>query len=127
MGGNAREQAGIATIVRSGKTERRRASRARIVLGAADGKSNNARVKERKTSRPAVPDWRRRLAEGGVKALYRDRPRGRSSKPSARAKEAGLLPGRKALPRKPRGRVAAAWPRSAAPVRRVRHANGPKP
>ncbi|MFZ0494504.1 MAG: IS630 family transposase, partial [Methylocella sp.] len=50
----------------SPRKKSRMASRARIVLGAADGKSNNARVKERKTSRPAVPDWRRRLAEGGV-------------------------------------------------------------
>ncbi len=74
------------------------ASRARIVLGAADGKSNNARVKERKTSRPAVPDWRQRLAEGGVKALYRDRPRGRSSKPLARAKEAGIITGTQSAP-----------------------------
>ncbi|MGB6175098.1 MAG: hypothetical protein WBF43_01880 [Methylocella sp.] len=56
-------------IVRSGKTEQRLASRARIVLGPADGKSNDALAKGRKTSRPAVPDWRQRCAEGGVKAL----------------------------------------------------------
>jgi transposase len=56
-------------IARSGKTEQRIALRARIVLGAADGKSNNALAKEFKTSRPTVLDWRQRFAEGGVKAL----------------------------------------------------------
>jgi Winged helix-turn helix len=61
-------------IVRSGKTEQRIGLRARIVLGAADGKSNNALAKELKTSRPTVLDWRQRFAEGGVKALYDDRP-----------------------------------------------------
>ena len=68
-------------IVRSGKTEQRIGLRARIVLGAADGKSNNALAKELKTSRPTVLDWRERFAEGGIKALYDDRPRGRSFKP----------------------------------------------
>src|SRR5215831_21285012 len=41
-------------IVRAGKTEQRIALRARIVLGAADGRSNNALAKELKTSRPTV-------------------------------------------------------------------------
>jgi DNA-binding CsgD family transcriptional regulator len=49
IGDNAREQ-------RSGKTEQRLGLRARIVLGAADGKSNNALAKELKTSRPTVLD-----------------------------------------------------------------------
>lgn len=73
---------------RSGKTEQPNAPRARIVLGAADGKSNNAMAKKLKTPRPTVFDWRRRFAEGGVKALYDDRPRGQSFKPLARAKDA---------------------------------------
>ncbi|MGH6862975.1 MAG: helix-turn-helix domain-containing protein, partial [Methylocella sp.] len=65
--------------------------RARIVLGAAAGKSNSAPAKELKTSRPTVIDWRARFAEGGVKALYEDRPRGRSFKPLVRAKEAEVI------------------------------------
>ena len=73
-------------IARSGKTEQRVALRARIVLGAADGKSNNALARELGTSRPTVLDWRRRFAEGGVAALYDDRPRGRSFLPLSRAK-----------------------------------------
>src|SRR6202035_4786874 len=68
-------------IVRSGQTEQRIALRARIVLGAAGGKSNNALAKELETSRSTVIDWRQRFAEGGVAALNADRPRGRSFKP----------------------------------------------
>jgi len=33
-------------IVRSGRSEQRHALRARVILGAADGKSNNALAKE---------------------------------------------------------------------------------
>ncbi|MGH6856158.1 MAG: helix-turn-helix domain-containing protein [Methylocella sp.] len=65
--------------------------RARIVLGAAAGKSNSAPAKELKTSRPTLIDWRARFAEGGVKALYEARPRGRSFKPLVRAKEAEVI------------------------------------
>lgn len=119
----------LGRIVGSGKTERRHALRARIVLGAADDKSNSAPAEELKTSRPTVIDWRQRYAEGGT--LYDDRPRGRSFKPLARAKEAEISPRRKALPRKPRRGAAAAWPKSAASARRrcerVWHANGLKP
>ncbi|MDD2677561.1 MAG: hypothetical protein PHP75_08900 [Methylacidiphilaceae bacterium] len=43
-------------IIRSGKTGQRIALRARIVLGAADGKSNNALAKELGVSRPTVLD-----------------------------------------------------------------------
>jgi hypothetical protein len=50
-------------IVHCGKTEQRIALRARIVLGAAGGHSNNAVAKELKTSRPTL-DWRRRFAAG---------------------------------------------------------------
>lgn len=78
-------------IVRSGKAEQRVALRARIVLGAADGKSNNALARELGTSRPTVIDWRRRFADGGIKALYDSRPRGRSFAPLARAKEAEII------------------------------------
>src|ERR1700745_4305043 len=77
--------------VRSGKTEQRVVLRARIVLGAADGKSNNALARELNTSRPTVIDWRRRFAEGGVEALDYARPRGRSSPPLAHAKAAEII------------------------------------
>jgi len=78
-------------IVRSGKTEQQVALRARIVLGAIEGRSNNALAKELNTSRPTVIDWRRRFVEGGIQCLHENRPRGRSFKSLARAKEAEIV------------------------------------
>jgi len=118
-------------IVRSGKTEQRIALRARIVLGAADGRSNNALAVELNTSRPTIIDWRRRFAEGGIESLYEDRPRGRGFKPMTRAKEAEIVTRAQSAPPE-----ATQWScRSAAKlcgiskasVQRVWHANGLKP
>ncbi len=85
------DNAALARLVRSGKTEQRIALRARIILGAAEGKSTNALAKELGTSRPTIIDWRNRFAEGGVDALYQDRPRGRSFKPLPRTKETEVV------------------------------------
>ena len=87
----AEDKAELERIVRSGRTEQRHALRARIILGAAEGRSNNALAKELKTSRPTVVDWRARYVEGGVKALYEDRPRGKSFEAVARSKEAEIV------------------------------------
>ena len=118
-------------IVRSGKTEQRIALRARIVLGAAAGKSNKALARELKTSRPTVLDWRQRFAEGGVKALYDDRPRGRSFKPLARAKEAEIITKTQGAPPQATqwscSSMAKVCGVSKASVQRVWHANGLKP
>jgi transposase len=118
-------------IVRSGKTEQRIALRARIILGAAAGQSNNAVAKELKTSRPTVLDWRQRFAEGGVKALYHDRPRGRSFKPLARAKEAEIIGRTQSAPKHATqwscSSMAKVCGVSKASVQRVWHANGLKP
>ena len=46
----AEDKAELERIVRSGRTEQRHALRARIILGAAEGRSNNALAKELKTS-----------------------------------------------------------------------------
>ena len=118
-------------IARSGKTEQRVALRARIVLGAVDGKSNNALARELGTSRPTVLDWRRRFAEGGVAALYDDRPRGRSFLPLARAKEAEIIARTQTAPAQATqwscSRMAELCGVSKASVQRVWHANGLKP
>lgn len=118
-------------IVRSGKTEQRIALRARIILGAADGKSNNLLATELKTSRPTVLDWRRRFAEGGAKALDDDRPRGRSFKPLARAKTAEIITRTQSAPQQATqwscSSMARACGVSKASVQRVWHANGLKP
>jgi transposase len=118
-------------IVRSGKTEQRVALRARIVLGAADGKSNNALARELGTSRPTILDWRQRFADGGIKALYDDRPRGRSFEPLARAKEAEIIVRTQTAPEQATqwscSSMAKACGVSTASVQRVWHANGLKP
>src|SRR5215467_15990061 len=87
----AEDKAELERIVRSGRTEQRHALRARIILGAAGGRSNNALAKELKTSRPTIVDWRARYVEGGVKALFADRPRGRSFEAVARSKESEIV------------------------------------
>ena len=121
----------LARLVRSGKTEQRVALRARIVLGAADGTSNNALAKALNTSRPTVLDWRQRFAEGGMQALYDDRPRGRSFEPLARAKEAEIVATTQRAPTHATQwscrSVAKICGVSKASVQRVWHANGFKP
>jgi transposase len=118
-------------IVGSGRTEQRIALRARIILGAAAGKSNNALAKELETSRPTVLDWRQRFAEGGVKALYEDRPRGRSFKPLVRAKEAEVVARTQTAPAQSTHwscrRMAKLCGVSKASVQRIWRANGLKP
>src|ERR1700680_138973 len=117
-------------LVRSGKTEQRVVLRARIVLGAAEGKSNNALARELNTSRPTVIDWRRRFAEGGVKALDYDRPRGRSFPPLAHAKTAEIITRTQSAPPQATqwscSRMAKLCGVSKASVQRVWHANGLK-
>jgi transposase len=118
-------------LVPSGKTEQRIALRARIILGAADGKSNNALARELNTSRPTVIDWRRRFAEGGVEKLEDDRPRGRSFPPLARAKTAEIITRTQSPPQHATqwscSRMAKACGVSKASVQRVWHVNGLKP
>ena len=118
-------------LVRSGKTEQRVALRARIILGAADGKSNNALAKELATSRPTVLDWRSRFAEGGVKALYEDRPRGRSFSSLPRAKESEVIAATQAAPVQATQwscrSMAKSHDISKASIQRIWQANGLKP
>jgi transposase len=105
--------------------------RARIILGAAEGKSNNALAKELTTSRPTVLDWRQRFAEGGVKALYDDRPRGRSFSPLARGKEAGIIAATQTAPEHATQWSCRSMAKlhgiSKASVQRIWQANGLKP
>ncbi|MFZ3327999.1 MAG: IS630 family transposase [Methylocella sp.] len=118
-------------IVRSGKTGQRVALRARIVLGAAAGKSNAALAKELKTSRPTVIDWRARFAGGGMAALYDDRPRGRSFRPLVRAKQAEVIARTQTAPPQATQwscrRMAEICGISKASVQRIWQANGLKP
>jgi transposase len=102
-----------------------------LFLGAADGKSNNALARELNTSRPTVIDWRRRFAEGGVKALDYDRPRGRSFPPLAHTKAAEIIARTQSAPPQATqwscSRLAKLCDVSKASVQRVWHADGSKP
>jgi len=118
-------------IVRSGRSEQRHALRARIILGAAEGKSSNALAQELGTSRPTVRDRRARFAAGGVKALYEDRPRGKGFSPVPRAKEAEVIAKTQKRPENATQwscrSMAKASGVSTASVQRIWQANGLKP
>ena len=60
--------------VRAGKTERRLAERARIVLAAADGQGTIAIARAQRTRPATVSKWRVRFSQAGVSGLQ-DAPR----------------------------------------------------
>src|SRR5262249_17435978 len=65
----------LEALVRSGKTPQRVALRARLVLGAAEGRPNHALAHELGISRPTVLLWRQRYLDAGVAGLLKDAPR----------------------------------------------------
>jgi transposase len=65
----------LQVLVRGRNTPQKVALRARIVLGAAEGRPNNALAKELRISRPTVLLWRQRYAQAGVAGLLKDAPR----------------------------------------------------
>ena len=65
----------LEALVQGGKTPQRVVLRARIVLGAAAGQSNNRLAKALGISRPTLLRWRERYAEAGVAGLMKDAPR----------------------------------------------------
>ena len=68
-------------FARSGRTPQKVGLRARIVLGAADGKPNSKLTQTLGVARPADLLWRNRYAKDGVAGLLKDAPR---SKPRAK-------------------------------------------
>src|SRR2546422_7050566 len=75
----------LETLVDGGKTPQRVVLRARIVLGAAAGLSNNGLAKELGISRPTLLRWRQRYVKAGVVGLLKDAPRpGRRDRKSTR-------------------------------------------
>lgn len=76
-------------LARAPKTPQRVALRARIVLGAAAGRSINGLAQELGVTRPTVMLWRQRYSEAGVDGLLKDAPRpGRKKKISPKKVEA---------------------------------------
>lgn len=65
----------LTRLLRNPNTPQKLVLRASIVLGAADGTSNNQLARELATSRPTVIHWRERFAESGVDGLLHDAPR----------------------------------------------------
>jgi transposase len=62
-------------LVRGRNTAPKVALRARIILGAAEGFSNNRLAKQLGVTRPTILLWRQRYAQAGVAGLLRDAPR----------------------------------------------------
>jgi len=81
----------LTSLVQSGRTAQRVVLRARIVLGAADGRSNNGLAHELGITRPTVLLWRDRFKQAGVQGLLKDAPRpGRRKKIAVKKVEAIL-------------------------------------
>jgi transposase len=79
----------LSALARGGRTPQRVALRARIVLGAADGRSNNSLAKELGVTRPTVLLWRQRFDQAGLDGLLKDAPRpGRKKKIAPKKVEA---------------------------------------
>jgi transposase len=78
----------LSHLARAPKTPQRIALRAKIVIGAAAGRSINGLAKELSVTRPTILLWRRRYVELGVDGLLKDAPRpGRKKKISAKKVE----------------------------------------
>lgn len=76
-------------LARAPKTPQRVVMRARIVLGANDGRSVNGLAQDLGVTRPTVLLWRRRYVEAGVDGLLKDASRpGRKRKISSKKVEA---------------------------------------
>ena len=65
----------LETLVRGGKTPQRVGLRARIILGAAEGRSNNGLAQELGVTRPTILLWRERFVRSGIPGLLKDAPR----------------------------------------------------
>lgn len=119
-------------LVRGRNTPQKVVLRARIVLGAADGRSNNALAQELGVSRPTVILWRDRYARAGLAGLLKDAPRpGRRRRIDAAKVEAIV---KATLHTKPKDAthwsvrsMARAQGISPAMVQRIWHAHGLKP
>lgn len=64
------ERAELEKLRRSGTAEARISRRARIILLAADGKSNSTISEKVGLERDCVIEWRRRYKQGGIEALH---------------------------------------------------------
>src|SRR3954469_14100967 len=97
------DQARLESLTRSSSVRAGLASRARIVLLAAQGLPNAEIARRTGTSRPTVVDWRARYVAGGIRALD-DQPRSGRAAGDRRDRRRGRHPRRGRAPaRTPRG------------------------
>jgi transposase len=74
----------LVRLAQGRKVAQKIALRARIILGASEGKANHRLAQELKVSRPTILLWRKRFQQAGVKGLLRDATRpGRRKRLSA--------------------------------------------
>ena len=62
-------------LLRAGSTAQKIALRARILLGAAEGKPNYQLSAELNVSRPIILVWRQRYLDAGLAGVLKDAPR----------------------------------------------------
>lgn len=65
----------LEALVRGRQTAQKVALRARIVLGAVQGRSNHSLAKQLGITRPTVLLWRKRFVQAGIRGLLKDAPR----------------------------------------------------
>ena len=130
VGGKDREL--LLRLVRARDTAQKVALRAKIVLGAADGQSNNALAKTLGVSRPTVILWRERYGKRGVAGLLKDAPRPGRRRQVSDAKVEAVV--KATLHTRPKDAthwsvrsMAKAQGVSPATVQRIWHAHGLKP
>lgn len=75
---SAKERKTLQQYVNGRKTPVRLVERSRIVLLADEGATNQAIAEELGVTENKVGRWRNRYAEGGLKAIEKDRPRGKN-------------------------------------------------
>ena len=126
------QRAQLKSWVASPTAQQRLVRRSLIVLGAADGVSNNAIAHELAITRTTVLLWRRRFESEGLDGLQRDRPRGQGKPPLSETKIRAVVDA--TLQTRPRGAthwsvrtLAKAQRISPAAVQRIWHAHGLKP
>jgi len=119
-------------LVKARGTPQKVVLRARIVLGAAEGRSNNALANELAVSRPTVIRWRERFSRAGVAGLLKDAPRPGRHRQISGAKVEAIV--KATLHSKPKDAthwsvrsMARAQGISPATVQRIWHAHGLKP
>lgn len=87
-------------LLRGGSTPQSVGLRCRILLGAAQGVSNNQLARQLSLTRPTVIKWRQRFEEMGMLAIWSDAPRSGRPKQISEQQEAAIV--ETTLQRKPR-------------------------